>query len=68
MTQNSGFYWGKAHECHRLAKNAADPWQKSSYENKARAWTEIAEKIDADNQGPSDPVSATTYYERLMDR
>ena len=67
MTQKFAFYWGKVQECSRQAKDATEPGRKSFYEAQARAWTKIAEKIDA-NERQSGPVSGVTYYQLLMGR
>ena len=54
----AGWYLNKAHECARMAKDAADPQRRSNYEEEQKLWLQIAERIEENerNQFGSNPT------------
>ena len=46
MTARAGWYFQKADECGRRAKEASDPQQRRALEEEKRRWTEIADSLE----------------------
>ena len=46
MTERAGWYFQKADECGRRAKEASDPQRRSALEEEKRRWMEIAASLE----------------------
>lgn len=47
IMSHARWFWQKADECARLARNASEPDRRDHYESHAEQWRLIAEQIDA---------------------
>src|ERR1700674_1251710 len=42
----AAWFWQKADECARMAKNASEPLRRGNFETRAKEWRDIAERIE----------------------
>jgi hypothetical protein len=42
----AAWFWQRADECARLAKNAREPHRRGNFETRAKEWRDIAELIE----------------------
>jgi hypothetical protein len=47
------WFWQKADECARMAKDASEADRRGNYETQAQHWRQIAERIEANERKPA---------------